>query len=154
MRLVDLAALYLLTGTACAVALYRRDPARGVLNAITALPLWPLWAPIAWTARAEAAATTSGKGDRLRAVRNALDQTVASVAGATRSWCGYSRAKSSDWTRRRRRPRGWSSNQPRAACAPPRVCTWKTCAVCTIWQSATSARSTGFSRWSTRCTRS
>ena len=83
MRLVDLAALYLLTGTACAVALYRRDPARGVLNAITALPLWPLWAPIAWTARADAAATTSGKGDRLRAVRNALDQTVASVAGTS-----------------------------------------------------------------------
>lgn len=81
MRLVDLLALYLLTGTACAVALYRRDPARGVLNAITALPLWPLWAPIAWTARPGSSAESPGKGDRLRALRSALDQAVASVAG-------------------------------------------------------------------------
>jgi hypothetical protein len=80
MRLVDLLVLYLLTGTACAVALYRRDPGRGVLNAITALPLWPLWAPIAWTAR-HAGAPPTGKGDRLRALRSALDQAVASIAG-------------------------------------------------------------------------
>jgi hypothetical protein len=81
MRLFDLLGLYFLAGTACAVALYRRDPARGVLNAMTALPLWPLWAPIAWTARADGVAPTPGKGDRLRAVRNALEQTVGSVAG-------------------------------------------------------------------------
>lgn len=80
MRLVDLLVLYLLAGTACAVALYRRDPGRGVLNAITALPLWPLWGPIAWTAR-HAGVSATGKGDRLRALRSALEQAVASVAG-------------------------------------------------------------------------
>jgi hypothetical protein len=83
MRLVDLILLYLLAGTACAVALYRRDPARGVLNAITALLLWPLWAPIAWTARSAGARAAAGKGDRLRALRAALDQAVASVAGTS-----------------------------------------------------------------------
>ena len=81
MRLVDLLALYLLTGTACAVALYRRDPDRGVLNAVMALPLWPLWAPIAWTAQRHAAPAAAGKGDRLRTLRSALDQAIASVAG-------------------------------------------------------------------------
>lgn len=81
MRLVDLILLYLLAGTACAVALYRRDPARGVLNAIAALPLWPLWAPIAWTARSQGAVAPAGKADRLRALRTALDQAVDSVAG-------------------------------------------------------------------------
>lgn len=46
MTLVNLCILYLLVGVACAVAIYRRGPGHG-LHAALALPLWPLWAPVA-----------------------------------------------------------------------------------------------------------
>lgn len=52
MSLRDLALLYLLAGIACAVAIYRSTPgsrARAFGSAALALPLWPLWAPIALT---------------------------------------------------------------------------------------------------------
>jgi len=52
MSLTDLAALYLVAGLACAVAIYRSAPepgARAVAAAALAVPLWPLWAPIALT---------------------------------------------------------------------------------------------------------
>jgi hypothetical protein len=84
MRLVDLLALYFTAGASCAVALYRRDPERGrarLFNALAAVPLWPLWAPIAWTARREPPADLPRSGDRLQAVRAALDEAVASIAG-------------------------------------------------------------------------
>jgi hypothetical protein len=84
MRLVDLLALYLIAGTACAVALYRRETPRGraqLLSALAAVPLWPLWAPIAWTSRREATRPQLQAGDRLQAIRAALDEVIASVAG-------------------------------------------------------------------------
>jgi hypothetical protein len=52
MSLSDLAVLYLIVGLACAVAVYRAAPERGpraVAAAALAVPLWPLWAPIALT---------------------------------------------------------------------------------------------------------
>lgn len=52
MSLTDLAALYLIAGLACAVAIYRSAPEPGVAavaSAALAVPLWPLWAPIALT---------------------------------------------------------------------------------------------------------
>ena len=53
MSLGDLLILYFIAGGACAVAIYRRAPAgRGaVASAVLAVPLWPLWAPVALTAR-------------------------------------------------------------------------------------------------------
>ena len=52
MRLADLALLYAAAGVACAVAIYRTEGgsrARALAAAALAIPLWPLWAPIALT---------------------------------------------------------------------------------------------------------
>jgi hypothetical protein len=49
-RLGDLGLLYVTAGVACAVAIYRGSTERGarrVLAALLAIPLWPLWAPVA-----------------------------------------------------------------------------------------------------------
>ncbi|MFO0588699.1 MAG: hypothetical protein U0441_14210 [Polyangiaceae bacterium] len=54
MKLGDLLAIYLIAGLACAVAIYRTAPDRSlssVASALIAVPLWPLWAPIALTAK-------------------------------------------------------------------------------------------------------
>ncbi len=54
MSLGDLIALYLLVGVACSVAIYRTAPMggpRAAAEAAVAIPLWPLWAPIALTSR-------------------------------------------------------------------------------------------------------
>ena len=54
MRLVDLIALYSVVGIAAGVAIYARAAprdGRAVASAVLAIPLWPLWAPIALTAR-------------------------------------------------------------------------------------------------------
>lgn len=54
MSLSDLIALYLLVGVACSVAIYRTAPVGGpkaAAEAAVAIPLWPLWAPIALTSR-------------------------------------------------------------------------------------------------------
>jgi hypothetical protein len=51
-RLRDLAALYLVAGVACAVAIWRTSSRRGpgaAFSALLAVVLWPLWAPIALT---------------------------------------------------------------------------------------------------------
>src|ERR1700733_10266379 len=66
MSLGDLATLYLVAGGACAVAIYRFAPehgARAFLAAALAVPLWPLWAPIALTSsgRARPAARVEGE---------------------------------------------------------------------------------------------
>jgi hypothetical protein len=53
-NLADLALLYVATGAACAVAIYRTSTEsrpRAVAAAALAIPLWPLWAPVALTAR-------------------------------------------------------------------------------------------------------
>ena len=55
MKLVDLGLLYAVLGVACAVALYRRSSDRSskaMLAALTAVPLWPIWAPLAVTVMA------------------------------------------------------------------------------------------------------
>lgn len=54
MSLGDLAILYLVVGIACAVAIYRTAPARdgwAIASAAVAVPLWPLWAPVALTGK-------------------------------------------------------------------------------------------------------
>jgi hypothetical protein len=84
MKLWDLAALYLAVGAACAVALYRRSPEKrraALVNALTAIPLWPLWMPIAWTAKREAAQLDAEAGERVRRILMALEEGVASVLG-------------------------------------------------------------------------
>lgn len=66
MSLTDLAVLYLLAGLACAVAVYRAAPlpgARAVAAAALAVPLWPLWAPIALTERQRPRARDAGDRD-------------------------------------------------------------------------------------------
>jgi hypothetical protein len=84
LKLLDLALLYLVAGAACAVALYRRTPSGGraaLVNALTASPLWPLWAPIAWTARREPAPRGTTSNGRVERIRAALDEGVESVLG-------------------------------------------------------------------------
>jgi hypothetical protein len=84
MKLLDLALLYLVAGAACAVALYRRAPVKNraaLVNALTAVPLWPLWAPIAWTARREAVDLDLRSQDRVARIRRALDEGVEAVLG-------------------------------------------------------------------------
>ncbi|MBN2193220.1 MAG: hypothetical protein JW751_10430 [Polyangiaceae bacterium] len=54
MRLVDLLVLYAVIGAAAAAAIYVRAAprdGRAVASAVLAVPLWPLWAPVALTAR-------------------------------------------------------------------------------------------------------
>ena len=54
MSLTDLGAIYLVVGVACAVAIYKSAPSRSraaIASAVIAVPLWPLWAPIALTGR-------------------------------------------------------------------------------------------------------
>ncbi len=54
MRLVDLCVLYGIVGIAAGVAIYARAvprDGRAIASAALAVPLWPLWAPIALSAR-------------------------------------------------------------------------------------------------------
>lgn len=85
MRLADLLLLYGIAGAACAVALYRRAPSKdraALLNALAAIPLWPLWAPIAWTARREPPALDLRSSHRVARIRAALEEGVESVLGS------------------------------------------------------------------------
>jgi hypothetical protein len=53
MSLADLAVVYLVVGACCGVAVWRVAPEpgpRAIASAMVAVPLWPLWAPIALTA--------------------------------------------------------------------------------------------------------
>lgn len=82
MKLAEVALLYLGVGVACAIALFKRAPARNksaLLTAILAVPLWPLWAPIAWTAR-RAPSPSPGSSPEAR-VREALEEVASSVQG-------------------------------------------------------------------------
>ncbi|MGZ3478208.1 MAG: hypothetical protein ACXVCJ_27170, partial [Polyangiales bacterium] len=50
MSIRDLLGLYAILGIACAIAVFKRAPSRGVgtvLSALVTVPLWPLWAPFA-----------------------------------------------------------------------------------------------------------
>jgi hypothetical protein len=84
MKLLELTFLYFLVGTSCAVALYRRAPDPGRANlaaALIAVPLWPLWVPIAWTARRELPPLDFMASDVVHAIRSALDEGVTAAAG-------------------------------------------------------------------------
>jgi len=84
MSLRDLSLLYLVAGLCCAVAIYRTSPDRGpraAASAAVAIPLWPLWAPIALTAK-RAFETPAGPGaSALERVRTALREAVAASRG-------------------------------------------------------------------------
>ena len=71
MSLRDFIGLYLLVGLACAIAVFRRAPSRGVgalFSALATVLLWPLWAPFALgPARSRADA-----GDRASRPENAM----------------------------------------------------------------------------------
>jgi hypothetical protein len=84
MRLVDLGLLYAGVGVACALTLYRRsDRARSsLMNALIAVPLWPIWAPIAWTARPEPPYSGAKASARVDRIRTALDEAVELVRGS------------------------------------------------------------------------
>lgn len=67
MSLLDLALLYALAGLACAVAIYRAELAAGAPHRLRALgaaalaiPLWPLWAPVALGRRPTAPRPSAG----------------------------------------------------------------------------------------------
>lgn len=85
MRLFDLGLLYFAAGVACAVALYRRAERKdrsALVNALTAIPLWPLWAPIAWTAKKERPRYDVQASDVVTRIRIALEEGVESVTGS------------------------------------------------------------------------
>lgn len=84
MRLLDLLLLYAAAGAACGIALYRRAEQRdraALLSALTALVLWPIWAPIAWTAKKPAPTLDLHSSEVVDRIRVALEEGVASVAG-------------------------------------------------------------------------
>jgi len=87
MSLRDLSVLYLIAGLCCAVAIYRSSPgagARGVASAALAIPLWPLWAPIALTAQRAPARTQiepGAAGDVIGRVQRALREAVEASTG-------------------------------------------------------------------------
>jgi hypothetical protein len=93
MSLGDLGIVYLVAGLACAVAIYRTTPERGakaIASAAIAVPIWPLWAPIALTAaRARSggspaprfAADGSPVAESARSIEAALREGVEACAG-------------------------------------------------------------------------
>lgn len=87
MNLADLALLYMATGAACAVAIYRTSTesrSRAIASAALAIPLWPLWAPVALTARRSGdlgAPATGGSSSRERA---AVTGAAAQIEAALR----------------------------------------------------------------------
>ncbi|MDI3289133.1 hypothetical protein [Polyangium sp. 15x6] len=84
MSLRDLSVLYLVAGICCAVAIYRSSPAggsRAVMSAALAVPLWPLWAPIALTAKRAAEVPKGAAGSALARVKAALAEAVAASRG-------------------------------------------------------------------------
>lgn len=90
MSLGDLGVIYLVAGLACAVAIYRSSPERGpraIASAAVAVPIWPLWAPIALTAgrRASPAPRPAADGSPLaesaQRIEAALREGVEACAG-------------------------------------------------------------------------
>ncbi|MCB9592957.1 MAG: hypothetical protein H6719_09520 [Sandaracinaceae bacterium] len=80
MSLVDLALLYTIVGAGCAAVVYRksRGPVRRRLgSAAIALPLWPIWAPIALIPDA---APRSRATDRAARIETELAQAVTAAS--------------------------------------------------------------------------
>ncbi len=89
MSLRDLLILYAVLGIACAVAIYRTSTEsrpRAAFAAALALPLWPLWAPIALTSsRSRSASTWASDADsRSRASRSPVSEAATRVEAALR----------------------------------------------------------------------
>ena len=91
MSLRDLLILYAVLGIACAVAIYRSSTEsrpRAAMAAALALPLWPLWAPIALTStRSRPTSAWASDGDshsRSRAARSPVAEAAVRVEAALR----------------------------------------------------------------------
>ena len=84
MSIRDLLGLYALVGLACAIAVFRRAPVRGIgaiVSALVTVPLWPLWAPFALAPSSRARGTVRPESDAIVArVQKALADAVAAVA--------------------------------------------------------------------------
>jgi len=84
MSLVDLTVIYAVVGMGCAAVVYRRSqgsPRRRLGSAALALPLWPIWAPIALLPDA-APRTHVGQrraADRAERIEAELDQAVSAA---------------------------------------------------------------------------
>lgn len=88
MSLRDLCLLYLVFGCFFAIAIYRASPesnANRLGSAALAVPLWPLWAPIALTAKRTDKPTilryAEGASPALERVKAALADAIASIQG-------------------------------------------------------------------------
>jgi hypothetical protein len=84
--LLDLGILYLIVGLACAVAVYRASPPgpSRAASAAVAVPLWPLWAPIALTStRAAPATPVSAAAARIQASLREASEACAGTSLAT-----------------------------------------------------------------------
>ena len=89
MSLRDLLILYAVLGIACAVAIYRSSTEsrpRAAAAAALALPLWPLWAPIALTSSRSrpASAWASGADSRSCGARSPVAEAATRVEAALR----------------------------------------------------------------------
>jgi hypothetical protein len=89
MSLRDLLILYAVLGVACAVAIYRSSTEsrpRAAVAAALALPLWPLWAPIALTSsRSRPASTWASAADpRGGSALSPVSEAAAHVEAALR----------------------------------------------------------------------
>src|SRR5262245_18063844 len=86
MNLMDLALLYGAAGLACAVAVYRSSTEsrpRAAAAAALAVPLWPLWAPIALTSsRARRPASPWAEEARGRSPRSVTSEAAARIDAA------------------------------------------------------------------------
>ncbi len=87
MKLGDLLVIYLIAGLACAVAIYRTSPRRGIgglASAMIAVPLWPLWAPIALTTRRGTLQGSAGASARPVEPEAEIAASVARIDAALR----------------------------------------------------------------------
>lgn len=81
MSLLDLGVLYALVGLGCAVVVYRRTGGttrKRAASAALALPLWPIWAPLALVPDPPRRTPASGRVARIEAE---LERALAAAAG-------------------------------------------------------------------------